>query len=723
MPALPGRFWASLALLLAAPWTLCAQDAGPHFVRDVLPVLTKSGCNAGACHGSFQGRGGFRLSLFGFDPQFDFAALVEEARGRRIFPAAPDHSLILRKPAGLMAHGGGRKLPADSEGYRRVRDWIVRGAPGPRPSDPRLLRLEITPRDIELQPGKSLSAKVQAIWSDSVNQDVSAWAVYDSTQEHVASVSPRGDIQAEGPGRTAVMVRYLGQFAVVNVSVPFGVVTAQPAPQHNFIDGHLQATWRKLGLNPAPLAADGEFLRRVYLDLIGTLPTPDEIRTFHQSTDPAKRAKLIDQLLERSEYVDYWALKWGDLLRAHRRALGEKGLASFSTWLKNSLRANKGMDQFVRELLLAQGNLYAHGPVAFYFVDQTPEDLAETTSQIFLGIRMQCAKCHHHPFEAWSQEDYYGLAAFFARIERKDTKEEGRYGGAQSIRMAATGQVKHPGTGLVVAPRWLGQSTDKTPDTLDPRQPLADWLTSGTNPYFARNLVNRTWGYLFGRGMIEPIDDLRATNPATHPELLEALTKDFIARGFDMKHLLRTICNSRGYQLAFELGPTRDAEGMFFTHRRPRRLPAEVLLDAVNQAAGVQEKFDKLPPETRAISLADSSISSYFLDTFGKPKRTTTCECERGDRSDLSQVLHLVNSDKLQQKLADPKGRLGRLMDAKKSDVEMVEDLYLATLSRSPTAQEQVTVRRLLAAAPSRKEGFEDLLWTLLNCAEFVFNH
>ncbi|MCI0682177.1 MAG: DUF1549 and DUF1553 domain-containing protein [Gemmataceae bacterium] len=727
MPSLPGRFWASLALVCAAPCSVHSQDAGPHFVRDVLPVLTKSGCNAGACHGSFQGRGGFRLSLLGFDPQFDHAALVAEARGRRIFPAAPEHSLILRKPAGLMAHGGGRRLPADSDGYRRLQDWIARGAPGPRGADPRLTRLEITPRDVELQPGKALALKVQAHWSDNVTEDVTAWAVYDSTQEHVAAVSPRGDIEAKGPGRSAVMVRYLGQFAVVNVSVPYGTVAGPPGPRHNFIDGHLQATWAKLGLSPAPLAGDAEFVRRVHLDLIGTLPTPDEIRAFNRSNDPDKRAKLIDHLLDRSEYVDYWALKWGDLLRAHRRALGEKGLASFSAWLKSSLRGNKGMDQFVRELLLAQGNLYAHGPVAFYFVDQTPEDLAETTAQIFLGVRMQCAKCHHHPFEAWSQEDYYGLAAFFARIERKDTKEEGRYGGAQSIRLGARGEVRHPGTGQVVAPRWLGQSLgqsgEKIPDTPDPRQPLADWLTSGSNPYFARNLVNRTWGYLLGRGLVEPIDDLRATNPSAHPELLEALTKDFVAHGFDMKHLLRTICNSRAYKLASELAPTRDADGLFFTHRRPRRLPAEVLLDAVNQAAGVQEKFDKLPPETRAISLADSSISSYFLDTFGKPKRTTTCECERGDGSDLSQVLHLVNSDKLQQKLADPNGRLARLVNAKTSDADMIEDLYLATLSRTPTAQEQETVRRLLAAAPSRRGGYEDLLWTLLNCAEFVFNH
>lgn len=718
-----GPAWVTvLALALTTPG-LRAQDTRPQFVRDVLPVLTKAGCNAGACHGSFQGRGGFRLSLLGFDPAFDFAALVEETRGRRILPSAPEQSLMLRKPSGQMAHGGGRKLPADSEGYRRLHEWLVRGAIGPKPDDAKIVRLEITPREVELKQGQSLTLKVHATWSDGMVQEIAAWALYDSTAEHVVSVSPRGELKAESPGLAAIMVRYLGQFAVVNVSVPFGSVANESLPRHNYIDEHLQAAWKKLGLRPAGLSDDVEFLRRVHLDLIGTLPTPDEIRAFLKSNDSAKRSKVIDQLLERPDYVDYWSLKWGDLLRIHRRNLGEKGLRSASAWLRNSLRDDKPMDQFVRELIVAQGNLYANGPVAYYFIDQTPEDLAETTAQLFLGVRMQCAKCHHHPFEAWSQDDYYGLAAFFARLERKDTKEAGRYGGAQSIRLAAAGQLRHPQTGQAVTPRWLGQPKTDGPEPADPREPLATWLTARDNPYFASNLVNRTWGYLFGRGLIEPIDDIRLTNPATHPELLAALAKDFTDKGFKIKHLLRTICNSRAYQLASELAPTRDADGMFVTHRRPRRIQAEVLLDAVNQALGVEENFDKLPPDTRAIALPDTTVDSYFLDAFGRPKRTTTCECERGVRADLTQVLHLVNSVKLQQKLADPKGRLGRLLDAKKADRDVMEELYLATLSRLPSAAEQETMRRLLATAPSRKEGFEDLLWTLLNCAEFGFNH
>jgi hypothetical protein len=391
--------------------------------------------------------------------------------------------------------------------------------------------------------------------------------------------------------------------------------------------------------------------------------------------------------------------------------------------LKQSLREGKPADQIVRELLLSQGNLYASGPVAFYFVDQTPEDLAETTAQIFLGVRLQCAKCHHHPFEVWSQEDYYGLASFFTRVRRKDTKEGGRYGGAQAIQLASTGRIEHPRTLREVPPRLLGKSPFSPSEGEDPRKALADWITARDNPFFARNVVNRYWGYLFGRGLVEPIDDQRATNPPSHPELLDALTRDFIEHDFDLKHLLRTLCRSHTYQLASELRPTRDAEGEFYTHRRPRRLPAEVLLDAINQATGTHEKFSGLPEGTRAIALPDPSVDSSFLDTFGRPKRASTCECERGSRADLTQVLRLSNSEQMQAKVAHQQGRLAKLMLAKKNDDEIIEELYLATFSRLPTAQERQTVTRLLASAPSRQEGLEDLLWTLLNSGPFVFNH
>lgn len=701
-----------------------ADEAAPSFVRDVVPVLTKAGCNAGACHGSFQGQGGFRLSLLGFDPAFDHMALTQEARGRRVFAAAPAHSLLLRKPSGQLPHAGGVRLAVESAGYRRLHDWIARGAAGPSADDPRLLGIEVSVSELTLSVGQSQVLRVTARWSDEEERDVSDWALYDTTKDHVAAVGPSGTIQAEGPGRAAVMVRYLDQFAVVEVNVPYG----PPAPSEsftpaNFIDEHLLATWNTLGLTPAPLADDAEFLRRVYLDLLGTLPTAAEAREFLASTDPQKRARLIDGLLARPEFVDYWALRWGDLLKVHRRGLGNKGLHSTLNWLRDSLRENKPLDQFARELLLAQGNLYSNGAVAYYFIDQTPEDLAETTAQVFLGVRIGCAKCHHHPFEVWSQDDYHGLAAFFAPVQRKDTKEGGAYGGAQSIQLNLAQHAKHPETGQRVLPRLLGRAEPAPADLPDPRTALADWITAGDNPYFSRNLVNRVWGAMLGRGLLEPIDDFRATNPPAHPDLLDALAEDFVRHGFDLKHLIRRIANSRTYQLAADWTPQRDADGTFFTHRVPRRLPAEVLLDAVNQVCGVWETFDKLPAGTRAVALPDPSVPSYFLETFGRPKRTNSCVCERRSQTDLTQVLHLANGAAVQAKIAAPQGRLKKLLDAGASDEAIVEELYLAALSRLPDEMERQTVGELLSEAPSREEGFQDLLWVLLNTAEFAFGH
>lgn len=725
------RSWACLALIISPVVPVRAADV--QFSRDVVPVLTKAGCNAGSCHGSFQGRGGFRLSLLGFDPHMDYDALVREARGRRILASAPAHSLILRKPTGAMAHGGGKRLTVDSAAYRILHDWITSGLPGPRTDDPRVVRLEVTPAEATLRPDQQANLKVQAVWSDGHRQDATAWALFETVNEPVAEVSAAGVVKALHAGRATITIRYLGQVAAVPITVPFvQTETARKPGRNNFVDDFILAEWKKVGMQPAPPASDAEFIRRVYLDLIGTLPTPEEVRRFLNSKEDNKRGRLIDSLLERPEYVDYWALKWSDLLRAHRRTLGEKGLHSFGGWLRQNLRENRPIDQFVRELLTAQGNLYTSGPVAFYYVDQTPEELAETTAQLFLGIRLQCAKCHHHPYEVWGQDDYYGLAAFFSRIQRKDTKEQGRYGGAQSVRLAAEGKLIHPVTGLEQPPRVLGQAPPAT-DSNDPRQGLAQWVTQKDNPYFARNIVNRYWGYLFGRGLVEPIDDLRSTNPATHPGLLDALAGDFVQQGYDLKHLLRTLCNSSAYQLAGEVAPQRDTDGMFFTHRRPRRLSAEVLLDAINQAAGTRESFDEngrgrfgvanVLPGTRAIALPDPTVVSYFLDTFGRPKRTSTCECERSSQPDLSQVLHLINNDKIHEKVISSGSRVANLLKEKKSDAEIVDELYLAALARLPSARESEQIRQLLAESPSRKEGFEDLLWTLLNMAEFACNH
>lgn len=719
-------FRCSLACLWMIAATETASAEGVSFVRDVVPVLTRAGCNGGACHGSFQGRGGFALSLLGFDPAADFESLVNAARGRRISATHPSGSLMLRKASGLMPHGGGQRVVPGSESFEILRRWLTDGAQSQK-TPLTVTALQVDAGQMLLRQDEKQQISVRATWSDGVTQDVTRWALLDSRDSDVAEVaSPpisNGQIQAKGPGRTAITIRFMGQVATSIVTVPFVTDAKLPAVSpRNFIDGHIIAEWNQVGLIPQAEADDATFLRRVSLDLIGALPTPAEVRAFLAATETDKRARLIDALLNRPEYVDYWTMKWSDLLRAHRRALGEKGLGSFQGWLRSAIREGKPADALVRELLTAQGNLCTNGPVGFFFVDQTPQDLAETTSQIFLGVRMQCARCHHHPFEVWAQDDYYGLAAFFASVQRKDTKENGRYGGAQSIFLSDTQTLPHPVTGQPIAPRVLGAATPVAGGG-DSRPALAEWITQPSNPYFAKNLVNRYWGYLFGRGLVEPIDDLRATNPASHPKLLDELANDFVQQRYDFRHLLRTICNSRTYQLATNLTPERDRGDMFYTFYLPRRLAAEVLLDAISQATGTNESFASFPPGTKAIALPDSTVASYFLDTFGRPKRTGTCECERVVKPDLSQSLHLSNGEGLHQKIASKEGRIARLLATQKSDDDLIMDLYLATLSRSPTEAEKSTVRRVVAAAAAKQEAFEDVLWALINCSEFSFQH
>lgn len=746
------------------------STTGPvSFTRDVVPVLTKLGCNSGSCHGSFQGRGGFRLSLLGFDPPADFAAVVSEGRGRRVFPAAPAMSLLLRKPTLAVPHGGGLRLTADSAAYRVLHEWIAQGMPNTGLGSLSVTRLELNQSAITLQPDAEQELTVHAIWSDGIVSDATPWALFDSTDDRVAAVDGEGNVRAVGHGRAAVTARFMGQVAAVTVTVPYPPVASHADWQqhwlpHNFIDELAAADWQQLGLHPAPQADDAEFIRRAYLDLAGTLPDPEEVSEFLASKDPDKRARLIDAILSGPEYVEYWAFIWADLLRAHRRYLGEKGLASFQGWLRAALRENRPVDEMVRELITAQGNLYTNGAAAFYFVDQTPEDLAETTAQIFLGVRLQCARCHHHPFEVWGQDDHRSLAAFFTHVRRKDTKEGGHFGGVQAVSLAPSSllSIKEGAGSRSILLRTLleslaapseagrpGQSGQLGPAAVaafanaglpavqgssqphraaqqtqtDVRVQLAHWITSPDNPYFARNIVNRYWACLFGRGLVDPPDDQRATNPPLNPALLDALAADFIRHGYDLKHLLRTICTSRVYQLASDLRPERDAEGRFLTHRVPRPLAAEVLLDAVNHAAGCTENFQNLPLGTRAISLPDSAVPSEFLDTFGRPPRTTTCTCERKQQPDLRRALLLANSAYVHQKVSSAGGRVHALCQSGKSDRQIVEGLFLATLARLPTPDELATSLALAAEAPTRQQGFEDLLWALMNSAEFCFSH
>lgn len=701
-------------------------NAGPivagevEFLRDVIPALTKSGCNAGACHGSFQGRGGFHLSLLGFNPAADYDAIVKASRGRRVSLASPAQSLILLKATAAVGHGGGKRLSHDSPAYQLLERYLAEGARPLREDAPQIAALVLPTRDLVLRQQETAALQVTARWSDGAENDVTAWALYDARDPTAMDVSPDGRMTALRPGKTSVSIRYLGQVASVSVTTPFGESAPVDFAPNNYIDELVSAEWTRLGMAPAAPASDHEFLRRVFLDLIGTLPTPDEVRRFLASAAADKRSRLIDELLERPEYVDFWTLKWGDLLRSHRRYLGDKGLASFNGWLRRSIRENKPLDVMVRELLTAQGNLFANGPVAYFFIDQKPEELAETTAQLFLGVRLQCARCHHHPFEVWGQDDYYGLAAFFTRLETRESGDKGRFGGMQALR-AVAGDVR-PLT-MLARPRLFGAAQPLSESPADLRLALADWIANKENPYFARNFANRYWSYMIGRGLVEPIDDMRATNPASNPALLDALAADFAAHGFDAKHLLRTICNSRIYQLAAEIAPERDADGRLFTHRAPRRLTAEVLLDAVNSAAGAAETFAGTPPGARAVALPDPNVPSDFLQIFGRPQRNSSCECARESSPDLLQALHLLNNGALNAKISHPQGRVARLLARSATDQELADELYLATLARFPTDAERQALGALLTEAPTREEGWQDLLWTLINSPEFAFNH
>ncbi|MDA1052322.1 MAG: DUF1549 domain-containing protein [Planctomycetota bacterium] len=692
------------------------------FIRDVAPALTKAGCNGGKCHGSFQGRGGFRLSLLGFDSALDFDALVKQGRGRRISLAAASQSLMLQKPLGVVPHLGGKRFDEQDATYQVLLQWLTEGAKPPSDSQLAVERIELISSQLVLQLGSAAKLRVTARWSDGIERDITDWASYESREGTCAEISPTGNVLAMASGRTSITVTYLGQVAAATVTVPYGPATEfvdfQP---NNFIDELVSNEWRKLGLTPAPIADDHEFIRRVYLDIIGTLPTRQEIVDFATSRKPDKRSKLIDDLLERPEYVDYWATKWADLLRVHRRYVGDKGLWTFWNWVRQAVRENWPADRITRELLTSRGSLFTNGATAFYYVDAKPEELAETTSQLFLGVRLQCARCHHHPYEVWSQEDYYGLASVFTRMELKDNGDGGRYGGAKLLR-PTTKPSRDRRIGMTIEPMALGHEFD-TASTSDVRELLADWITADGNPFFARNFVNRYWSYFMGRGLAEPVDDLRATNPPSHPDLLDALTDEFVAGGKDFKQLIRTICNSRVYQRAGDPAPREDREGMFYTHHPFRRISAAVLLDAVNQATGADEDFAGLPKGTRAISLPDPAIPSYFLDAFGRSVRNSPCECATSEAPDLSQALHMINSDVVSGKIRAAGGRIEKLTKDEVSVADAVDDLYYVAFGRPPTVEERELASSLISPPTQPREGLQDLLWALLNSTEFVFNH
>jgi hypothetical protein len=588
------------------------------------------------------------------------------------------------------------------------------------------VKLEVFPAERTMSLNEQQRLVVRATYERGIVEDVTNKVLYNTNNDGIATVTPSGIVTAVGKGFTAIMIRYQGQATVTRISVPYAKMDKYPAlAQNNFVDAPVIEKWKKLGLLPSELCSDSEFIRRVYMDVLGKLPEPDAVRAFLADRSADRRKKLIADVLgpdHASAYADFWTVKWGDVLRNNRNRLNENGMWSFYGWMRESFRQNKPMNQFVRELLSAQGSIFSNGPANFYRVVSSPPDLAETTSQVFLGIRMQCARCHHHPFEKWSQGDYYGLAAFFARVRTRGTQEFGLFGGDTVVYAADNGEVTHPKLGYTLKPRPLDGDVMDVPG--DQRlSALADWLTSKDNLMFARNIVNRYWAYLMGRGLVEAVDDIRATNPASNPELLDALAKDFIEHDFDVKHLIATILNSRAYQLSSNATQENAADAMFYTHYLVKRLSAEQLLDALNDATGTQEKFQGLPLGTRAVQLPDPGVNSYFLDTFGRPLREIVCECERQGEPNMGQALHLMNGDLINRKVMEANGRVDKLLKSSKSDPEIVEELYLTTFSRLPTDDETRKTLRMIASHPSRKTAMEDLLWALMNSREFQFNH
>jgi hypothetical protein len=728
----PLVFW-----LAAAASPTLGGESPASFMNDVMPVLTKAGCNIGVCHAKAgSGQNGFQLSLLGFEPAEDYEHLVKEARGRRVFLPAPDRSLILLKGSGQLPHGGGVRLDRSSAEYALLRQWIAEGARYDGATAAKLVSLEVQPSDGKVERGAKQQLTALARYSDGSQRDVTNLALFESNNGAMAEVSGSGLVSVQDiAGNVAVMVRYQGKIAVYSASVPLGATVAELPPARNFIDEHVFANLKKLGIPPSHVCDDATFLRRVNLDIAGRLPTESETAEFLANPDPNKRDRLIDRLLAGPDYADFFAGKWTALLK-NRRENASDMVANFAfhAWVRDSLLANKPYDQFVRELLAATGTIVANPPVAWYKRVKEPKQQIEDVAQLFLGVRMQCAQCHHHPFERWSQDDYYALTAFFSQVGRKPSATRGEDLIFHKRGVATAVNVK---TGQSLPPAAFGDVMPGIAPDEDPRLRLADWMSSSDNPFFAKALVNRYWKHFFGRGLIEPEDDIRDTNPPTNPELLAALEKHFVSSGFDLKALVRVLTSSHAYQLSAQPNDHNLHDHQNYSRYYPRRLQAEVLLDALDRLTETQTDFANLPPGTRAVALPDNSYNrtTPFLRVFGRPEAESVCECERVQSSSLAQSLHLINAGDIKAKLAHPNGRAQRLAADKMPLEAKVRDLYMAAFSREPRADELKTALEFLAEpamdtagqpmaeTQASKEKLQDLIWALANTKEFLFNH
>ncbi len=703
--------------------TVQAMDkpAPVSFRQDVIPAFSQAGCNTGACHGTPTGKGGFRLSLRGYLPDQDFSILSHEVAGRRINPLAAETSLILRKPLGQIPHEGGLRLARGTKTLEFLHDWIKEGAKDD-PGAAAALSLNIFPEARVLTaPAITQQVAVLVHYADKSVRDVTPICYYDSSNPTIAEVDQDGYVRFKMRGEVAIIAHYLNLVANVRlthlVEVPGFVATA--VPHDNVIDQAVIQKLNKMRIQPSEVCTDREFIRRAYLDVLGVLPTPDEVSKFLAEPAEKRRDQAIDRLFDRPEFYDFWALKFADVFRSNGRLIQTKGAYAFHRWIRESLERNVPMDQLVRALLTSEGSTFRNPAANYYRISRDPESAVETTAQLFLGVRIQCAKCHNHPFERWTQDDYYGFAAFFSQIGRK----KGSLPDEEVVFSTGSGDVRQPRTGQTMKPKALGGPVFDDPPAQDRRVKLAAWLSNPSNPFFAKSLVNRIWYHLLGRGIVEPVDDFRDSNPACNDELLEGLTADFKKSGYDLKKLIRSVLHSRTYQMSATTNPLNADDGLYFSHAQTKLLPAEVLLDAISSLTATTTSFNGLPKGARATQIPDGTIDNPFLKTFGRPARELACECERESESNLSQALQLIGGATVNGKLRDDGGRMAALAKSGKPPEQIIRELYAVALSREPNASEEAAAAKHLAAAKDKRQAIEDLGWVLINSKEFLFRH
>ena len=703
------------------------HDIPINFKNQIVPIFTKLGCNSGGCHGKASGQNGFKLSLLGFYPDEDYEFLVKEGRGRRIFSTSPSQSLLLTKPVGRSPHGGGKRMDVTGYEYRLIARWIEQGTPYGKPEDPEVVGIKCLPEGRVMDRGVNQQITVLATYSDGTTEDVTRMALYEPNDTEMAEVTDKALVKTlDLAGEVAIMARYQGQVSTFRATIPLGADLPNIAAPKNLIDVAVTNKLKLLGIPPSPVCDDGTFLRRVYVDITGKIPTEPEVREFVASTDPAKRDKVIDKLLDSPEYADLFANKWNLVLRNKKRQPADlTGTYAFYQWIRRSLYENKPYDQFVREVLTASGDLEFNPPVVWFREVAAVNEQVEDTAQLFLGLRIQCARCHHHPFEKWSQDDYYGMAAFFSRVTTKTGPGVNAQRDKRVFHNEGMAQSQNPRSGKNLKPAGLGVEPMDVPVERDPRGYLVDWMAAKDNPFFAHALVNRYWKHFFDRGIVEPEDDMRETNPPSNPELLQGLAKHFIASGFDLKDLIRTICRSNTYQLSSLPNDYNLRDKQNFSRYYPKRLKAEVLYDALHEVTATTQAYTGLPAGTRAVQLPDPTIGPYFLKVFGQPQGDTACECERSQEANLAQSLHLLNSSEVQGKISSGTGRAATLAaDTKRSEEEKIQELYRWVYAREPSSEElHIAIAHIAKNEANKKLAYENIIWALINTKEFLFNH